>query len=151
MADEPLVIDASVLAQLYIRDEEENFRDIAAALVRKYAEGNLELVAPEFILYEIPSAIQRAVRRRRLSHEDALLAIERFFRLNLRTLGTPSLPAMISSAYARASQLECRMYDALYLVVAEVLGYRFITADRNLYDRIQTKVDYMLWVEDYTA
>ena len=56
---------------------------------------------------------------------------------------------MIESAYWRATQLGCRMYDALYLVVAEVVKCQFITADSKLYEAIRDKVDYVVWIEDY--
>ena len=150
MTESQLVIDASVLAQVYVKDAEERFTTVAEEIVRRHVNGSIELVAPQFILYEIPSAIHRAVRRRRLDPSDARLAIRHFFNLQLRTLGGDgSLRLMIESAYMRAAQLGCHMYDALYLVVAEVLGYHFITADNKLYRRIHDQVDYVIWIEDY--
>lgn len=150
MTDSHLVIDASVLAQIYAKDKEEQFTALAEEIVRRHVSGSIELVAPQFILYEIPSAIHRAVRRQRLDLNDARLAIRHFFNLSLRTLGSDdTLRLMIESAYLRATQLGCHMYDALYLVVAEVLGYRFLTADKKLYRRIHDQVDYVIWIEDY--
>ena len=150
MTASQLVIDASVLAQIYIKDEEERFYTAAEEIVRLHVSGSIELVAPQFILDEIPSAIHRAVRRRRLDLSDARLAIRHFFNLRLRTLGSDdTLRLMIESAYMRAVQLGCHMYDALYLVVAEALGYRFITADRKLYRRLHDQVDYVIWIENY--
>ncbi len=150
MTDRQLVVDASVLAQIYVKDEEEQFAYIAEGIVRQYVDGSLDLVAPQVILYEIPSAIHRAVRRRRLSPNDARMAIRHFFNLGVRTLGTDgNLERLIESAYMRATQLGCHIYDALYLVVAEVLGYRFVTADRKLYQAIHSRVDYVLWIADY--
>ena len=152
MTDSQLVIDASVLAQIYVKDVEEQFSPVAEEIVGRHVIGSLELVAPQFIFYEIPSAIHRAARRRRLAPNDARLAIRHFFNLQLRTLGSDrSLRLMIESAYMRAAQLGCHMYDALYLVVAEILGYRFITADRRLYQRIHDQVDYVIWIEDYES
>ncbi len=137
-----LVIDASVLAQIYVRDAEERFSAVAEDIVRRHVAGSMELVAPQFILYEIPSAIHRAVRRRRLAHNAARLAVRHFFNLGIRTLGSErSLPSMIESASSRASQLGCHLYDALYLIAAEALDYPFITADRKLYERVANQVD----------
>ena len=150
MTDSQLVIDASVLAQIYVKDDEEPFTTAAEEIVRRHVSGSIELVAPQFILYEIPSAIHRAVRRRRLDPSDARLAIRHFFNLRLRTLGSDdTLGLMIESVYMRAAQLGCHMYDALSLVVAEVLRYRFITADRKLYQRIHDQVGYIIWIQDY--
>jgi predicted nucleic acid-binding protein len=142
------VIDASVLAKVYLKDEE--FAPLAHELVRRYVDGSVELIAPQFIQYEIPSAIQAAVRRRRLDSSDARQAIRDFFNLRIRTLGdADTLHLMIESAYMRATQLGCRMHDALYLVVAEVVKCQFITADSKLYEAIRDKVDYVVWIEDY--
>ncbi|MCH7580332.1 MAG: type II toxin-antitoxin system VapC family toxin [Chloroflexi bacterium] len=146
------VIDASVLAQLYIVDEDEQFTDLAKTIVRRHTDGRLELVAPQFILYEVPSAIHRAVRRRRLALHDARLAIGHFFNLQLHTLGTEdSLSDLIQFAYDRATQLNCHVYDALYLVVAEVLDIPFITADRKLYRQVRNELDYVVWIADFES
>ena len=150
MTGSQLVIDASVLAQIYVRDEEEQFATVAEEIVRRHVNGLVELVAPPFILYEIPSAIHRAVRRRRLDPSDARLAIRHFFNLRLRTLGSDdTLRHMIESAYMRATQLGCHIYDALYLIVAEALGYQFVTADGKLYSAIKDRLDYVVWIADY--
>ena len=146
------VIDASVLAQLYVRDEEEHYTDIADDIVRRSINDTLRLVAPQLILYEVPSAIHRAVRRKRLAEHDARLAIRHFFNLRLRTLGTEeSLPDLIQSAYARATHLNCHLYDALYLVAAEVLDIPFITADRKLYRQVRDELDYVVWIADFAS
>ena len=126
----PWVIDASVLAKVYLRDEE--FAPLAEQIVRRYVDGSIELVAPQLILYEIPSAIQAAARRSRLDPRDARQAIRDFFDLRIPTLGdAATLPRMVQSAYLRAAQVGCLMYDALYLIVAEALGYQFVTADES--------------------
>lgn len=140
------VIDASVVAKLYLRDEE--FADVAQRMVRGFVNGELDLVAPTFILYEIPSAIQAAVRRERLSSSDGREAVRDFFGLNLRTVGGADR-RLVESAYFRAEQLGCRIYDALYLVVAEVFGYNLITADRKLYNGLHQQLDYLIWIGDY--
>ena len=139
MTDGPLVIDASVLAKIYLKDEE--FAPVARAIVDRYVDGSLELVAPQFILYEIPSAIQAAVRQRRLDPGTARQAVQDFFDLRIRTLGdVGTLPTMIQLAYARASQL---------VTAAETLGYQLVTADRKLYNAIKDRVGYALWIADY--
>lgn len=144
------VIDASVLAKVYLKDEE--FAVIAEEILRRYAAGSIELIAPQLILYEIPSAIQAAVRRRRLDSDNAQQAIQDFFNLRIRTLGeADTLQRMIEAAYLRAVQLGCRIYDALYLVAAEVLECRLVTADSRLYDTIKDQVDYVVWIGDYES
>ncbi len=142
------VIDASVLAKVFLKDEDH--ASIAEEIVRQFATASIELVAPQFILYEIPSAIETAVRRQRLDANDARQAIRDFFSLRIPTLGdADTLQLMIDSAYMRAAQLGCRMYDALYLVVAEALDCQFITADEKLYNTVKDHLPYVVWIGDY--
>lgn len=102
MTDGPWVIDASVLARVYLKDEE--FSSLAEEIVRRYVGGSVELIAPQFILYEIPSAIASAVRQRRLDSSAGRQAIRDFFNLRIRTLGDAgTLQPMIESAYMRAT------------------------------------------------
>ena len=149
MTDGPLVIDASVLAKIYLRDEE--FSRVAEALVRGHSTGARQLVAPDLIQYEIARAIQAAVRKRRLDPIDGRRAVRQFFALRIQTLGSTerSRRPLIESAYLRAEQLGCRLNDAVYVVMAEVLGYEFITADRKLHTAISSQVDLVVWIGDY--
>lgn len=148
MTDRQLVIDASVLAKIYLKDEE--FVPVAEAIADRYADGSLELVVPQYILYEIPSAVDAAVRQQRLDPGSARQAIRDFFKLNLRTVvDADTLPTMIQAAHLRARQLGCRMYDALCVVVAEVLKLPFVTADRKLYSTIKDNVGRAVWIGDY--
>lgn len=76
-------------------------------------------------------------------------AIRDFFKLRLPTLGDiTTLQPMIESAYVRSEQLGCRIYDALYLIIAEVLEYRFVTADRRLYNVLKDRISYVIWIGD---
>ncbi len=148
MTNGPWVIDASVLAKVFLKDEDH--ASIAEEIVSQFVTASIELVAPQFILYEIPSAIETAVRRQRLDANDARQAIRDFFELGIPTLGdVDTLQLMIDSAYMRAAQLGCRIYDALYLVVAEALDCQFITADEKLYNTVKDHLPYVVWIGDY--
>ena len=148
MTNGRLVVDASILAKAYLKDEA--FSEVARAILRDYALGTVELFAPQFLLYEIPSAIQGAVRRRRLDADEAEQAIAHFFALGIPTVGDPdTLESMITSAYQVGEQLGCRLYDALYLIVAVGLGAPFVTADRKLFDTIEGRLENVVWIEDY--
>lgn len=143
-----LVVDASIVAKAYLKDEA--FSEIADGVLSDFATGALDLVAPQLILYEIPSAIEKALRRGRIAAEDAERAIHGFFDLDIVTVGDrETLPDLISSAYRTSYRVGCRIYDAMYLVVAESLDLPFLTADRRLYDMAGDKFANLLWIEDY--
>lgn len=148
MNGDRLVVDASILAKAYLKDEVHS--EIAQAILGDYAGGAVELFAPQVLLYEIPSAIQGAVRRRRLSGDEARRAIADFFELGIPTVGdSGTLEAMVTSAYAASEEYGCRLYDALYLIVAEGLRIPFVTADRRLFDAVKGRMQNVIWIEDY--
>jgi predicted nucleic acid-binding protein len=148
MTNGRLVVDASILAKAYLRDE--TFNDVARAILTDYALGTLELFAPQFLLYEIPSAIQGAVRRRRLDAAEAKQAITHFFALSIPTVGdSETMESMITAAYATGERLGCRLYDALYLIVADGLRAPFVTADRKLFNTISERWRNVVWIEEY--
>ena len=150
MNDGSWVIDASVLAKVYLKDEEHSA--LAADIVSRYIDGSLELIAPQVILYEIPRAIQAAVRVRRLDPEDGRQAIADFFALGVPVLGDPSsIQSMIQEAYDLAERVGCRLHDALYLVVAEQSGSPLLTAGSTLYQRVKDRLSYVRWMTDFPS
>ena len=148
MADrerEDLVVDASVATKWHLQDEEHVAPSLA--LLTRFAAGELELWAPEYIRYEVPSAITVATRGRapRLTAELGQRAIEQFLALGIRTRDSSEL---ILSASPLAHRYGCALYDALYLALAQQLGLPFVTADAKLYRLIRALPE-VVWIGDY--
>ncbi len=74
------VIDASVALKWQFKDEEATGQ--ATALLRDFAEGKIELISPTLFTYEVISAVNVAIERKRISEEDGYKAIA-----NLMSLG----------------------------------------------------------------
>lgn len=147
---ERLVVDASVVAKVYLRDEEHT--DLAVDLVTRFVLGQVDIVAPEYILYEVPSAILNAVRRKRLSVGEGLDAVQEFFQMDLPTVGEkPGLGDLTRRAYVLAQDVGCRLYDALYVAVAQEFDYPLVTCDAKLYRGLSQRVRQMTWLGDYRS
>ena len=114
-----LVVDASVAIKWHLVDEEH--AEAAAALLRQFMQGVVELVAPAHIRYEVPSAIIVATGGRdpRLTIEQGREAIEEFLTLGLSTIDTNEL---ILSSFPFVHQYTIAFYDALYLALSRELG-----------------------------
>ncbi|HLB12681.1 MAG TPA: type II toxin-antitoxin system VapC family toxin [Dehalococcoidia bacterium] len=141
-----LVVDASVAAKWHLTDEEHT--DKARLLLPGFASGLIDLWAPNYIRYEVPSAIAAAARGRapRISPEQGMEAIGEFLSLGLKTVDTAEL---ISDAYLLVHRHDCAFYDALYLALAQILDAPLITADRKLYQRI-SELPKVIWIGDYS-
>lgn len=142
---EAAVVDASVAVKWHLTDEED--ADKAADLLAQFVRGQIVLVAPDQIRYEVPSAIAAATlgRRPRLTPGQGRDAVEEFLALGVRTIGDQEL---ILAAYSLVHQYGCAFYDALYLALAQRLQLSLVTADRKLYQRVGYLPE-VVWVGDY--
>lgn len=128
-----LVVDASVAVKWHLLDEDHGER--ANELLTRFSRGELVLLAPEHIRYEVPSAITTATRgsRPRLTLEQGRQAIEEFLALGLTTV---SDAALVVAAFHVAHRYAIALYDALYVALAHRVGCTLVTADRRLYERV---------------
>lgn len=142
---ETLVVDASVAAKWHLRDEE-GAAD-ALAILTRFVNGELALVAPDHLRYEIASTLTVATlgERQRLSATVAERALDYFLRLGIETVGTD---ALIRAAFPLVHRHGIAYYDALYLALADNLGVPLITADRRFYQRVRT-LPQVLWLSAY--
>lgn len=149
MAEAPdaLVVDASVAAQWYLRDEEDAFR--SAAVLEAFVAGSLRLVAPDQIRYEIASAMMVASRTTppRLAEGQAQQAVATFLRLGVPTVNDD---ALVAAGFAAAAFHGCAFYDGLYLALAQRLNLPLITSDRRLYRRIG-HLPNIIWIANWPA
>jgi predicted nucleic acid-binding protein len=82
---------------------------------------------------EVTNVLWKAVKLKRLSQEDALEA--------LKTLGNIQI-SLYETDWAEASQilniafkLDCAVYDATYLFLANKVKAQFVTSDNKLYEK----------------
>ena len=141
------VVDASVAAKWHLTDEE--YAVEAATVLQHFGQGQIELLAPAQIRYEVPAAFTVATlgRNPRLTPPDGRAAIQEFLALGIKTIDDDWL---ILSAYDLSQQYGCALYDGLYLALSQGLGIPFITADRRLYQRIR-HLPHAVWITDYSA
>jgi predicted nucleic acid-binding protein len=146
-AAEALVVDASLAVKWHLLDEEH--AQEAALLLRRFMQGEIDLVAPTHLRYEVPSAIIVATLGRdpRLTAQQGREAIEDFLALGLRTVNTDTL---ILAAYPLVHQYGIAFYDALYLALSQQLDLPFITADGKLYQRL-SQLPSVIWIGDYAG
>lgn len=141
-----LVIDASVVAKLYLRDEK--WLDKADEVFRQFGNGELELLAPRLISYEVPAAICKASSRQRLESAKALEAIRRFWSLRLPVFEETA--SLLEEAFRLAHIYGCALYDAIYLALAKDLDWPFVTADEKLHRDLRYKVPYLILLPSFS-
>ncbi|NJP07809.1 MAG: type II toxin-antitoxin system VapC family toxin [Chloroflexaceae bacterium] len=138
-----MVIDASVLLRAFFPDEQQMQ---AQALVRDFVTGQLGLLAPSLLPYEITNAVWQAIRRSRLTtvQGEAILTAFTDLHIPLATVGWQQVLFL-------ARQFNCSAYDAAYLGLAQISGQSLITADERLYNAVQPHLSWIHWLGDYQA
>jgi len=106
--------------------------DSARHLKRSYEEGRIDIISPSLILFEVANAL-RYHTMVELSVEELAAAI-----VALRDMAiTVEMNREIWTKMFTLSKSETiTTYDAAYLSLAVLNDARFVTADRELYDRL---------------
>jgi predicted nucleic acid-binding protein len=115
----PVVIDASALFELVVKSE------LAPAVAQ--AVGATDMVAPDVVNPEVLSILRRAERRRTLTAQRAVQAVDDLMDAPVRRFST--LPLLAEAWTLRANVTAA---DALYVVLARILRCPLVTADRKL-------------------
>jgi predicted nucleic acid-binding protein len=139
-----LVLDASVALKWYLADEGDSAE--ALDLLNRYISGELEIMAPALLQYEVINGLMVARKRSRIHEEVILSAIEGFVKLGLRFVGLSGHHSRIlyyCKSYSRSA------YDASYLALAEAEQIPFITADERLYNAVKKDLDWVKWLGDH--
>ena len=137
-----MVVDASVVLRGFFPDEEGQAE--AQALIRAYAQGEVELIAPTLLPYEVTNAILQAMRRDRIDLGTARDILAAFQALDIPTSGVPWQRTLELAHTHRRSA-----YDGAYLALAQEVGDELVTGDRRLYNAVKDQFPWVLWIGDH--
>lgn len=140
------VIDARVALKWQFEDEETT--ESAAALLLDFVERRVDLITPTLFTYEIISAINTAIHRKRIGEEVGHRAI-----VYLTSLGIELRPFedLIMPTFYVARQYGLSPYDCAYLALAEKENCDFLTGDKKLSNAIKGRLPWVKWIGDYNS
>ena len=137
------VVDASVGVKWFI---EEDYSDNADKLLEDFANGRVELKAPKSFMQEFCNAIRKYVIRGLLNKQLARKYIEEMSKIPIDYIEIDW--KITKDAYEKALELSITVYDAIYIVIADMLDATMVTADSRLYRRLKDHVK-ILHIKDY--
>jgi predicted nucleic acid-binding protein len=136
----PYVVDASVVMKWFI-DE------VHAEAARRLQEDQYQVFAPDLLWSECGNILWKKVRRGELTPDEARLIWGGLEQQPIRTF--PCRP-LLELALEVALDTNRTVYDSCYLAVAMLIGCQLVTADRRLFNALQsgTYAPHVCWVVD---
>ena len=125
------VVDASVLVKWFLHEKEAD-RDRALALRDLHISGRSIIYIPGLALLEVLNAVRFSPKA---DEEDGEMALETLHDLHLETKA-PEVD-LLRKANAIAWAYKITIYDALYVALAEQVGYPLITADEVMVKKLK--------------
>jgi predicted nucleic acid-binding protein len=122
-----IVIDASVAAKWFLPDEP--FSAAALELLRRATAGATDFIVPDLFFSECGNILWKAARRKRLSVDETVAAIQVIEELQLLTVPAAGL---LEDTLQIARNYDRTFYDSLYLAVAAKQQTYLVTADEKL-------------------
>jgi predicted nucleic acid-binding protein len=135
------VLDASVILKWYLLDEEYGAQ--ALILLQQRTAGELEILAPSLLAYELMNGLVIAGRRARLDQGTISLSFKGFMMLGVQFYDLSFLADKVlqySRLYGRS------IYDSSYLALADQEGIDLITADERLFNSVQNDLPWVRWI-----
>lgn len=115
------VPDASVVCRMHFKDEEDS--GLAEFFLRRF---NRDVFAPDIILFEFASAMQKGILEKRVSASAGRAAMSEI--ADAVRMLVPS-PPLLPPAFDMATALPHPVYDCVYLALAERDNAMLVTAD----------------------
>jgi len=138
------VIDASVALKWQFEDEEAT--DSARALLDDFIEDKIKLIAPTLFPYEIISAINVAISRKRINESVGYTAIKYITSLGI---GLISFNDLIETTFQMARQYGLSTYDCAYMALAEKEKCNLITGDKKFFNATRKHFPWVKLIGDY--
>ena len=139
-----VVVDASVALKWQFEDEE--VTDKAMALLEDFIEGKINLITPTLFQYEVISAVNVAINRKRIEQRTGYQAIIYINSVGIVIRGFDDL---IESTFYLARQFIISPYDSSYLALAEKEKCDFYTGDKKLFKGVKGHLPWAKWIGEY--
>ena len=139
-----VILDASVALKWQFENEEAT--GPATVLLKDFVEGKIELITSTLFPYEIISAINVAINRKRIKEEAGYRAINYITSLGIELR---SFDDLIEPTFRMARQYGLSPYDCAYMALAEKEKSDFYTGDEKLFNAVKNRLSWVKWIGDY--
>ena len=138
------VVDASAALKWQFADEEAT--DAATVLLQDFVQGKITLITPTLFPYEIITAVNVAVNRKRIREEAGYRAINYITSLGIEVR---SFDDLIEPTFRMARQYGLSAYDCAYLALADREKCDLFTGDKRLFNAAKKRLPWVKRIGNY--
>ena len=120
-----IVVDASVLLSFLMPDEKPSSE--IRELVEEHVVGNIQLVAPNILPFEVANALNSGILSKRITLKEARNLFRRFIKIEVLLMESD-----FEKIQVLANQFKISIYDASYLELTVSKKIRLISIDEKL-------------------
>ena len=132
----PVCVDASIIIKWLVPESDSG---IALDLFSHLIDTGAAIIEPVLVLYEVSSALRRKVAKGQLTEDEAAEAISKFQFLSSTFSISAEDRRRLQRAWDMASAYGLnRVYDSVYLALAEELGAECWTADTRFHSALSS-------------
>jgi len=132
-----VVLDASVISKWFIEEEDS---DKALEIRDLYVQGRIGLSSPLLVLYELGNVL---LKHPSLTMEVAGRAFDAFLGLQI-DLKSFAEVGLLKDCMEISKKFNVTFYDASYVSLSKLYNAGFVTADKQLYEKIKGKFEAFL-------
>lgn len=123
------VLDSSVIVKWFCQEEN---TELALKFREGYVNGYANIAFPDLVIYEIANALRY---NQKITEEDVKNSVNSLIDLDIDII-VPT-KKVTESAISLAFKYNITLYDAYFVALAKELGFEFVTADENFYNKIK--------------
>ena len=128
---QPIVLDASVVVKWFSTDNEQDY-DKASFILQLIKNGDMELIIPDLLLYELSNAL---LKSKNFDIQSLNSAVKTILDLEVEIFNA-QLP-LLEKTNEMAATYSLTIYDALYAALAVIKQCKLITANPKCFNKIR--------------
>jgi len=141
-----VVVDTSIAIKWVLNEDDSA---VALALLTKWKNKKMTMLAPALLAYEASNTLHQNVRRGKITLDTAKLGMTKVILAGLE-LDFSQDPALGVRAIELANNFSLlATYDAYYLALAERERCEFWTADTRMWNAVKGKFAWVRWMGNY--
>ena len=141
----PVCIDANLILWTLVPSP---LSDQAEALLEKWQQEQVTLIAPALFAFEVTSSLRRLVYLEEITLAEGKEAFDRFLKIDVRLSHQRGIFPL---AWCLAKRFNLpRAYDTAYLALAQLRNCELWTADKRLSNAVSKELDWVRWLGNYT-